>query len=166
MVSAVAFKRVHSNTQIYCAAVVLFPFLGLFLPDCTLQSKLYLNPLLTRTAEAFVLLYFLVLVAYTQRAWEVLVRSPQNRIELVRPVVESLGGKVDSGFLNLTNYEVVAIVQMPDNVNMATLSMAFMSQFAVKTVKTIPLITWEEGIEAMRRAREASYKPPERPAQP
>ena len=107
------------------------------------------------------MLHFLVLVSYTQRAWEILVRSPQNRIEIVRPVVEGLGGKIDSGFLNLSNYEVVAIVQMPDNVNMAALSMAFMAQFAVKAVKTIPLITWEQGIEAMAKARKAAYKAPE-----
>jgi hypothetical protein len=44
---------------------------------------------------------------------------------------------------------------------MAALSMAFMAQFAVKAVKTIPLITWDEGIKAMKKAREASYKPPE-----
>jgi uncharacterized protein with GYD domain len=107
------------------------------------------------------MLTFLVLVSYTQRAWEILVRSPQNRIELVRPVVEGLGGKIESGYLNLSNYEVVAIVQMPDNTSMAALSMAFMAQFAVKAVKTIPLITWDEGIQAMKKAREASYKPPE-----
>jgi len=105
--------------------------------------------------------YFLVLVSYTQKAWDILIRSPQNRIEIVRPVVESLGGKLESGFLSLANYEVVAIVQMPNNVNMAALSMAFMAQFAVKTVKTIPLLTWDEGIEAMGKARKAAYKPPE-----
>ena len=107
------------------------------------------------------MLRFLVLVSYTQRAWEILVRSPQNRIEIVRPVVENLGGKIESGFLSLSDYEVVAIVQMPDNVSMAASSMAFMAQFAVKNVKTIPLMTWDEGIAAMRKAKQASYKPPE-----
>jgi uncharacterized protein with GYD domain len=131
------------------------------LGSCTTESKkIYLN-LPEIVFEVSKLLHFLVLVSYTQRAWEILVRSPQNRIELVSPVVEGLGGKVESGFLNLSNYEVVAIVQMPNNVNMAALSMAFMAQFAVKTVKTIPLITWEEGIEAMKKAKEAAYKPPE-----
>jgi uncharacterized protein with GYD domain len=105
--------------------------------------------------------YFLVLVTYTQRAWDILLRNPQNRIEIVRPVVEELGGKVESGFINLENYEVVAIVEMPNSTNMAALSMAFMAQFAVKTVKTIPLLTWEEGIDAMKKAHQAAYKPPE-----
>ena len=107
------------------------------------------------------MLTFLVLVAYTQKAWDVLVRNPQNRIEIVRPVVEGLGGKIESGYLSLANYEVVAIAQMPDNVSMAALSMAFMAEFAVKSVKTIPLITWDESIEAMNKARKAAYKPPE-----
>jgi len=107
------------------------------------------------------MLRFLVLVSYTQRAWDVLLRSPQNRIEIVRPVVEALGGKIESGYLNLTNYEVVATVVMPDGVAMAALSMAFMSQFAVKNVRTIPLLTWDEAIDAMNKARKAAYKPPE-----
>ncbi len=88
-------------------------------------------------------------------------RNPQNRIEIVRPVVEDLGGKVDSGFLNLSNYGVVAIVQMSDNMSVAELSMAFMSQFAANSVKINPLISWDEGIDAMRKALESAYKPPE-----
>jgi len=34
----------------------------------------------------------LMFVTYTQTAWDILLRSPQNRIEAIRPVVESLGG--------------------------------------------------------------------------
>ncbi|MCW4009652.1 MAG: GYD domain-containing protein [Candidatus Bathyarchaeota archaeon] len=104
--------------------------------------------------------FFLVFVSYTQQAWDILVRSPQNREELVRPVIENLKGKLECSFLSMTNYEAVAVVQMPDNVNMAALSMAFLAQFAVQSVKTIPLISWEEGIQAMQKARQAAYKPP------
>jgi uncharacterized protein with GYD domain len=100
-------------------------------------------------------------VTYTQTAWDILLRSPQNRIEAIRPVVESLGGKIECGYLNLEYCQLVAIIQMPQNADMAALSMAFMAQFAVKAVKTLPLITWEEGIQAMEKARKAAYKPPE-----
>jgi uncharacterized protein with GYD domain len=124
------------------------------------DDKIYQNQLAT-TSLWLVMLRFLVLVAYTQKAWDVLVRNPQNRIEAVRPVVEGLGGKIESGYLNLTNYEVVATVVMPDSTAMAALSMAFMSQFAVKNVRTIPLLTWDEAIDAMNKARKAAYKPPE-----
>jgi uncharacterized protein with GYD domain len=105
--------------------------------------------------------YFLLFVSYTQQAWEVLVRSPQNRVDLVRPIVEDLGGKIESGFVNLANYEAVAIISMPNNVNMAALSMAFLSQFAVKSVNSIPLLTWDEAIAAMQKARSTTYKPPQ-----
>lgn len=105
--------------------------------------------------------HFLVLVEYTQEAWDVLLRNPQNRIEAVRPVVEGLGGKIESGYLNLTDYQVVAIAEMPDNVSMAALSMAFMAQYAVKAVKTVPLLTWTEAVDAMHKAHQIAYKPPE-----
>jgi uncharacterized protein with GYD domain len=112
-------------------------------------------------AEAHCMPRFLLFIAYTQKAWDMLLRNPQNRSEAVRPVVEGLGGKVEVGYLSQTDYEVVAIVEMPDDATMAALSMAFMAQFAVKTIKTIPLLTWDQAIEAMQKGRKAAYNPPE-----
>jgi uncharacterized protein with GYD domain len=106
-------------------------------------------------------LHFLVFILYTQAAWDVMLRNPQNRIEAIKPVVKELGGKIETGYLNQTKYELVAIIEMPDEVSMAALSMAFMGQFAVRTIKTVPLLTWEQAVNAMKKAHKAAYKPPE-----
>jgi hypothetical protein len=44
---------------------------------------------------------FLTQVSYTQQAWQSLVESPQNRLEVVRVAVEKLGGKVVNGWRRL-----------------------------------------------------------------
>ena len=104
--------------------------------------------------------YYLFQAAYTPEAWATQVRSPQNRVEAVQPALERLGGKFESVFYAFGEYDVVAIVQMPDNVSMAAISLALASGGALKAVKTTPLMTVEEGMEAMRKAGGTGYRPP------
>ena len=42
--------------------------------------------------------HFLTQVSYTSEAWNALVRTPPNRFEALRPVVEKLGGRIENGF--------------------------------------------------------------------
>jgi uncharacterized protein with GYD domain len=105
---------------------------------------------------------YLVQVAYTPEAWANLLKNPQNRLDPIADVVESLGGKLESSNLALGDYDLVVIVDLPDNTTAAATAMVFSAGGAVKTIKTTPLIGIPEGIEAMRRAASAaaSYRPP------
>ena len=104
--------------------------------------------------------YYMLQVAYTPEAWAVQVKNPQNRLEMVRPVVERLGGKIESGWFSFGDYDIVVICQFPDNVSAAALSMAASARGSVSSVKTTPLMTMDEGIEALRKAGTAGYSPP------
>ncbi len=97
---------------------------------------------------------------YTPKAWANLVKNPQDRTEGIRPVIEGLGGKVVAGFLSFGEYDTMALAEMPDNVSAAAFSMAAAGGGAVKAVKTTPLLTTQEGIEAMRKAASSGYQPP------
>jgi hypothetical protein len=50
-----------------------------------------------------------------------LVDDPHDRIERVRPAVESLGGRTNMGWLSFGEYDVVAVVEMPGNASAAAL---------------------------------------------
>ena len=102
---------------------------------------------------------FLSQVAYTQEAWQALITNPQNRIEAIRPAVEKLGGKVVAGYFSFGDYDIIAITEMPDNVAAAALAMAFASGGACKSVKTTPLMTTAEGLDALHKAANSGYKP-------
>lgn len=104
---------------------------------------------------------YLVQGVYTSKAWSVMIRNPQNRAEAIRSVVESLGGAVESAYLALGEYDTLAIIQMPNNVTAAALSMTLMAGGAFETVKTTALITLEEGTNAMKKAKKAAYQPPD-----
>jgi uncharacterized protein with GYD domain len=104
--------------------------------------------------------HYLLQVAYAPEAWAALVDEPHSRTEAVQPAVEQLGGTVHSTWLAFGEYDVISILELPDNVRAAAISMAISAGGAMKAIKTTPLMTWEEGVEAMREAAQAAYQPP------
>ncbi len=104
--------------------------------------------------------YYVLQATYTPEAWANLVKNPQDRTEGIRPVIEGLGGKVVASFLSFGQYDTMALAEMPDNVSAAAFSMAAAAGGALKAVKTTPLLTTQEGIEAMRKAASSGYQPP------
>jgi uncharacterized protein with GYD domain len=90
------------------------------------------------------------------------VSNPQNRIEVIRPVIERLGGHLECAYLAFGEYDVIGIMEMPGNVSAAAFSLAASAGGGVKAVKTTPLLTREEGIEALKKAAGSGYRPPGR----
>jgi uncharacterized protein with GYD domain len=98
--------------------------------------------------------------AYTPLGWAALLKNPQHRLEAITPVVERLGGTVVNGWLMFGEYDLLVICELPDNVSAAALSMAISAGGAVKAVKIVPLMTFEDGLVAMGKAKAAEYAPP------
>jgi uncharacterized protein with GYD domain len=103
---------------------------------------------------------YLLQVAYTPEAWAVQLHNPLDRREAVSPVVERLGGHIESAYYAFGDYDVILIIEMPDNVSAAAFSLAVSAGRAVKAIKTTPLLTIEDGIAAMQKATGAGYRPP------
>jgi uncharacterized protein with GYD domain len=103
---------------------------------------------------------YLIQLAYTPDAWAAMVKQPQNRLEAVRPVVEQLGGKFEHAWLAFGEYDIVGVVEMPENTDAAAFAMAIAAAGAAKAFKTTPLLSVEEGVEAMRKAQGTGYRRP------
>lgn len=103
--------------------------------------------------------HYLQQVAYSREGWEALVANPQNRIEAVRPAIERLGGRIESAWFSFGDYDVVVITDLPDNVSAAAIAMAFAAGGACKSVQTTPLISADEAVQALKKARECGYRP-------
>ncbi|HXG66662.1 MAG TPA: GYD domain-containing protein [Blastocatellia bacterium] len=106
--------------------------------------------------------YYLLQGAYTSEAWATLVKNPADRIEAIRPVVEKLGGSVENAWFAFGEYDVLVIMQMPDNISAAAFALAVAAGGAFKAHKTTPLMTIADGIEAMKKAAGSGYQPPGR----
>jgi uncharacterized protein with GYD domain len=88
-----------------------------------------------------------------------MIKRPQDRIEAVRKGVETLGGKVGAFWMAFGDYDLVGILEMPDNVSAAAFALAVAAGGACKDVKTTPLLSIAEGMEAMKKAGSSGYKP-------
>lgn len=104
--------------------------------------------------------YYLLQGTYTAEALANLVKTPQQRLAAIRAVAEKLGGTVEHAWLSFGEYDVVTILNMPDNVSAAAFAFAVGAGGALKAIKTTPLLTGEEGIEVMKKAAKAGYRPP------
>jgi uncharacterized protein with GYD domain len=103
---------------------------------------------------------YLLEAAFTPEAWKSLLKKPEDRQDVIRPVIEKLGGSFVNSWYAFGDYDVVLIFEMPDNVSAAALSLAAMAGGALRAVKTTPLLESTEGIEAMKRAAKAGYRAP------
>jgi uncharacterized protein with GYD domain len=104
--------------------------------------------------------YYLYQGTYTAEAVKALLKQPGNRSEVVRKAVEELGGKLEGAWYSFGESDVVLIVQMPDNVSVAALSLAVAAAGTVHGGKTTPLMTMDEGLAAMRKAGASTYRGP------
>lgn len=102
---------------------------------------------------------YLYQLAYTAENWAAQLKNPENRIEKVRPSVEQLGGKIIDAYYAFGEYDIVVILDFPDNTAAAAFALAVASGGAAKAAKTTPLMTIEEGMEAMRKGAGSTYTP-------
>ena len=103
---------------------------------------------------------YMVQVAYKSEGWAAQMKNPQNRIEAVRPAIEALGGKIVAAYYSFGEYDLAVITEMPDNTSAAAFSIAASAGGSVKALKTTPLMTVDEGLDAVRKASQTSYRPP------
>ena len=79
------------------------------------------------------------------------------RVAAAAKAVESLGGKLDVMYFTLGSDDVLGIMDVPDNVSAAALSLAVGAAGGV-ALRTTVLLTPEEMDQAAKRA--VSYSPP------
>jgi uncharacterized protein with GYD domain len=101
---------------------------------------------------------YLFQTSYTVEALAALVKNPQNRTEVVRKSIEKLGGKLVGFWLAFGDYDVVTVVEMPDNVSAAAMALAVAASGTAKNVKTTPLLSVEDGVAALKKAGSSGYK--------
>jgi uncharacterized protein with GYD domain len=102
---------------------------------------------------------YLIQAAYTSEALQALIKNPQGRTEVVRAAVERLGGKLIGGWAAFGEYDTIMIAELPTNVDAAAIALAAAAGGSCKSIKTTPLLSVEETVEALRRASTTGYQP-------
>ena len=97
---------------------------------------------------------------YTNDAVKVLIAKPQDRSEIARQVLESVGGKLLGYWFCFGEFDGVFVAETPDSASMAAAAMAVTGAGAIARLETTVLIAMDEAQEAMRKAAAAAYTAP------
>ena len=103
---------------------------------------------------------YLAQASYTAPAVGAMIKNPQDRAAVVAPMMEKMGGKLHGFWFTFGEYDIVAIVETPDAVSAAAISMAIGSSGAMSTYRTTPLMTSAEATDAMKKAGGVAYQAP------
>jgi uncharacterized protein with GYD domain len=98
--------------------------------------------------------------AYTPDALAALVKHPQNREDVLRALLEKLGGRLISFYYSFGTYDGLFIAEMPDETTITAAIFAVVSPGHIKSVETTVLLTTEQTMEAMRKAGTQTYPAP------
>ena len=101
---------------------------------------------------------YMIQVSYTTAAVAAFIANPQDRSDVIRKAIESLGGKMHNLYVSFGDYDIVSIFDMPDNVSAAAFAVAIKAGGACKVVKTTPLLSVADSVAAQRKAGSANYK--------
>ena len=103
---------------------------------------------------------YMVEFGYTPDAWAGLVKSPENREEVVRRMLEDAGCKLHNLWYAFGESDGFALIEAPGNATAASLSIAITSSGAFRKFESHVLMTQDELLEALEKAGEVAYAVP------
>ena len=103
---------------------------------------------------------YLVQASYTPQALAAMTKSPQDRTEAVRPLVEGAGGTLHNIYFCQGDYDLIVLFEVPDAEAANAVALAAVGAGHLKAYKTTPLFTGAEVMGAMRRAAQLTIRPP------
>jgi uncharacterized protein with GYD domain len=89
-----------------------------------------------------------------------LTNHPEDRREAARKYIESVGGKLHGFWYAFGTYDGYTLWESRDIVSMAAVAIAISGGGALSKFDTTSLLTVEETLDALVRAREIAYRPP------
>ncbi|HEY2977861.1 MAG TPA: GYD domain-containing protein, partial [Burkholderiaceae bacterium] len=87
-------------------------------------------------------------------------KKPEDRREAARKYIESVGGKLQGFWYAFGEYDGYTLWEAPDNVSMAAVALAIGAGGALSKIETTPLLTVDETLDALGRAKAVAYRPP------
>ncbi|HEV8338756.1 MAG TPA: GYD domain-containing protein [bacterium] len=103
---------------------------------------------------------YLMRFSYTPETWARLIQNPEDRRDAGRAYIEQVGGKLLGFWYGFGEYDGYVLFEAPDNVSVAAAILAIAGGGALRSVETTVLMTVEETLEALRKARTVKYRKP------
>jgi len=97
---------------------------------------------------------------YEPEVWADLVRNPENRTESVSRILADAGCKLKGLWYAFGKSDGFALIEAPDYVTSASISIALSASGAFRKFETTVLMTQDELLEALTKAQDVTYVAP------
>jgi len=99
--------------------------------------------------------FYLIQAKVSQDTMRALVDRPEDRLLTTTRFVRSVGGRLHNYFFSFGDFDIVLLLELPDNVSAASLAMTLAASGSVTEIETTVLFTMSEAIAAMEKAGDA-----------
>ena len=103
--------------------------------------------------------HYLIAFRQSPEAWSALTRAPEDRRDALRSTVEAAGGTLHGLWYAFGAHDGYVLVEYPDNVAAASAILPVVASGAFSYETTV-LLTVEEALEALDRAKGVAYRAP------
>ena len=106
--------------------------------------------------------HYLIEVGYTPQAWSSQIENQPNVVDRISPAVKAAKGSIQCIYYAFGDVDLVGIMDFPTPEDAAAFALTVTAAGALRSFKTTPLLTVEQGITSMKRAAElrSKYTPP------
>jgi uncharacterized protein with GYD domain len=103
---------------------------------------------------------YLFRFGYTPEAWAALIEHPEDRRDMLASRLFGFGGELLGFWYCFGEHDGYALAELPDAVSAASVSAAVTATGSFRNLDTTVLITVDEMVEALSRARDFAYAKP------
>jgi uncharacterized protein with GYD domain len=105
------------------------------------------------TKEDNAMAYYLFQGTLTTAVWDEALKIPGDRISILSKSVETLGGSLVGGWYSFGDYDILLVLELPDNVSAGAFAIAAAASTTFTAVKTTALLSPDDAVAAMKLAQ-------------
>jgi len=103
---------------------------------------------------------YLIEETISSQAAAALMKNPHDRTEAIRPIFESVGGKLEHYYIAYSENTVYLLAEIPDQESLAAIIWAFQGGGGPTSLKATPLMTATEAVDMVKKAGSLDYRSP------
>jgi uncharacterized protein with GYD domain len=106
--------------------------------------------------------HYLIEFGYTAQSWSTQVETQANVVDRISPALDACGAKIECLYYAFGDSDLVGIIDFKTPEDAAAFALTVTASGALRSYKTTPLLTVDQGIASMKRAADmrTHYKAP------